>query len=307
MIGYLLFVQRLARSTVALGGVVLTLLAAGEAFAQGKQPAKKIDVLQIGTSGALALNASGTKEETALDALKSFVKTETGFDNEIIQQKNYEELVQKMASGQLHLGVFQGFEFAWAQEENPKLQPLALAVDQFHYRYAYLVVARNSKVTDFAGLQGQTLAIPEVGQRHVRLYVERQALNNGKPLEALFSKIATPQNIEDALDDVVDEKVQVAVVDRVGLKAYERRKPGRFARLRELAHSQAFPPPLVAYYDEVVDPATRKRFQDGLLTANSKEKGQRLLNLFKLTGFELPPKDFGQVLAETRKAYPPPK
>ena len=63
----------------------------------------------------------------------------------------------------------------------------------------------------------------------------------------------------------------------------------------------------MAYYDEVLDQQTRQRFQLGLLTANSKEKGQRLLNLFKLTGFAVPPKDFVQVLAETRKAYPPSK
>ena len=86
-----------------------------------------------------------------------------------------------------------------------------------------------------------------------------------------------------------------------------RRKPGRFARLKELTHSQAFPPPLVAYYDDTVAQQTRQRFQVGLMTANSKEKGQRLLTLFKLTGFEVPPKDFAQVLAETRKAYPPSK
>jgi len=271
------------------------------------QPAKKIDVLHIGTSGSLALNASGTKEETALDTLKSFIKSETGFDNELIQQKNYEELIQKMASGQLQLGVFQGFEFAWAQAENAKLQPLALAVDVYHYRYAYLMVRRDSKFVDLAALQGQTLSIPQVGQGHLRLFVERRSQTHGKPLEAFFSKIATPGTIEDALDDVVDKVVQAAVVDRVGLEAYKRRKPGRFAQLKELEHSPAFPPPLVAYYDEVVDQQTRQRFKDGLLTAKDKEKGQRLLNLFKLTGFDVPPRDFGQVLAETQKAYPPPK
>ncbi|HLJ95647.1 MAG TPA: PhnD/SsuA/transferrin family substrate-binding protein [Gemmataceae bacterium] len=271
------------------------------------QPAKKIDVLRIGTSGSLALNASGTKEETALDALKSFIKTETGFDNEIIQQKDYEELLHKLVNGQLHLGVFQGYEFAWVQAENAKLQPLALAVDVYHYRYAYLMIRRDSKIADFNALQGQTISLPQIGQAHLRLYIERLSQSNGKPLNAFFSKIATPDNIEDALDDVVDGVVQAAVVDRVGLEAYRRRKPGRFARLRELAHSQAFPPPLVAYYDEVVDPQTRQRFQEGLLTANNKEKGQRLLNLFKLTGFEVAPSDFSKVLAETRKAYPPPK
>jgi ABC-type phosphate/phosphonate transport system substrate-binding protein len=295
-----------SRRRISLALVLGTLLGTLSAQAYGQQ-AKKIDVLHIGTSGSLALNASGTKEETALNALKSFIKSETGFDNEIIQQKDYEELVQKMASGQLHLGVFQGFEFAWAQAENAKLQPLALAVDVYHYRYAYLMVRRDSKSADFAALQGQSLSLPQVGQRHLRLLVERLSQNNGKTLEAFFSKIATPETIEDALDDVVEGVVQAAVVDKVGLEAYKRRKPGRFAQLRELEHSQAFPPPLVAYYDEVVDQQIRQRFQQGLLTANRKEKGQRLLNLFKLTGFEAPPKDFSQVLAETRKAYPPPK
>ncbi|SRR6266851_3336162 len=306
MVGSSVPAQPLGRRGIRFAWILVMLLSTLSAPARAQQ-AKKIDVLQIGTSGSLALNASGTKEETALDALKSFIKTETGFDNEIIQQKNYEELVQKMASGQLHLGVFQGFEFAWAQEENAKLQPLALAVDVYHYRYAHLMVRRDSKFADFAALQGQTLSIPQVGQRHLHLFVERLSQGNGKPLEAFFSKIATPENIEDALDDVVDGAVQAAVVDRVGLEAYKRRKPGRFARLKELTHSQAFPPPLVAYYDEVLDQQTRQRFQLGLLTANSKEKGQRLLNLFKLTGFAVPPKDFVQVLAETRKAYPPSK
>jgi ABC-type phosphate/phosphonate transport system substrate-binding protein len=289
----------------SLAWALTTFLLASGAPVLGQ--AKKIDVLRIGTSGSLALNASGTKEQTALESLQSFIKTETGFNNEIIRQTNYQELVQKMAGGQLHLGVFQGYEFAWAQEKNPKLQPLALAVDVYPYRYAYLMVRRDSKITDFAALQGQALSLPRTGQGQLSLFVERLCETHGKPLEAFFSKISTPDNIEDALDDVVDGVVQAAVVDRVGLEAYRRRKPGRFSRLKELAHSRPFPPPLVAYYDEILDEETRQRFRDGLLNANRKEKGQRLLNLFKLTGFVAPPSDFGQALAETRKAYPPPR
>ena len=81
---------------------------------------------------------------------------------------------------------------------------------------------------------------------------------------------------------------------------------GRHLRKSYLMHSQPFPPPLVAYYEGVLDNATRQRFLDGLLHANQKEKGQALLTLFRLTGFIVPPSNFQQVLAETRKAYPPP-
>jgi len=269
------------------------------------QPAKKIDLLRIGTSGSLALNTSGTKEETAIDTLKSFIKSETGFENEIITEKDYKVLAQKVAKAELELGVFQGYEFAWAQEKQPKLQPLAVAVNVYPYRYAYVVVLKENKATDFAGLRGTALALPS-GQGHLRLFVERQSQAQGKPLEGFLSKITTPETTEDAVDDVVDGVVQAAVVDRVGLEAYKRRKPGRFARLKVAARSEAMLPPLVAYYDGIVDDATLQRFKEGLLNANRKEKGTQLLTLFKLTGFEAPPKDFEKVKAEMRKAYPPP-
>lgn len=296
-------VGRTRQPSAWIVAVVLTIVTAP---AHGQQ-ARKIQFLHIGTSGTLALNAaSGTKEQTAIEALQSFIKSETGFDNDIVRQKNYAELLKNMASGHLQVGVFQGYEFAWVQEKDSKLHPLALAVDVYPYRYAYLMVRRDSKISDFAQLQGQLLSLPNVGQDHIRLFVGRLCQAQGKPLESFFAKISTPDNIEDALDDVVDRAVQAAVVDRVGLEAYKRRKPGRFNQLRELMHSEAFPPPLAAYYEGVLDKATQQRFQEGLLNANRKEKGQALLTLFRLTGFELPPSNFGQVLAETRKKYPPP-
>jgi ABC-type phosphate/phosphonate transport system substrate-binding protein len=296
------------KQTVPLGmaGVLVTLLVLC-APAVAQQP-KKFKVLHIGTSGSMALNAgSGTKEQTAIETLQSFIKTETGFDNDILRQKNYQDLAHKMAKGELQLGVFQGFEFVWAVEKDPKLRPLALAVDVYPYRYAYLMVGRDSKITDFAALQGKSLSLPNVAQGQLRLYIERLCESHSKPLNAFFSKVTTPDNVEDALDDAVDGVVQAAVVDRGGLEAYRRRKPGRFKQLRELMHSQAFPPPLVAYYEGVLDNETRQRFLNGLLTANQKERGQSLLTLFRLTGFIAPPSNFEQVLAETRKAYPPPK
>src|SRR5205823_14458272 len=103
----------------------------------------------------------------------------------------------------------------------------------------------------------------------------------------------------------VDGAVQAAVADRAALEAYKQRKPGRFKQIKEVAHSQPFPPPVVAYYGNYLDAATLKRFEDGLLGAAKKEKGQTTLTLFHLTGFERPAADFAKVLADSRKNYPP--
>src|SRR5438552_10246779 len=86
------------------------LLAIPGATARGQQA--KPDVLRIGTSGTLATGTAGGNDEAALDSLRSFIKEETGLNNELLRQKSWSELAAKMAEGELHLGVFQGYEFA---------------------------------------------------------------------------------------------------------------------------------------------------------------------------------------------------
>jgi ABC-type phosphate/phosphonate transport system substrate-binding protein len=290
----------------ALLGVALTALFVVSGPAAGGRRAKQ-DALRIGSTGILAAAKSGQKEDTALVSLKAFIKQETGMENEVVRPKDWREQAERMAKGDLQLGVFQGFEYAWAREKYPKLKPLALAVNVYTYPVGYVVARRDGPAKTFRDLQGQSLALPATGQRSLRLFLERQSQSAGKQPDAFFSGITMPDNVEDALDDVVDRKVGAAVVDRAALEAYKRRKPGRFKQLKEVARSSPFLPPLVAYQGGALDDATRERFRSALLRANRREKGQTLLTLFRLTGFVAPPKDFDQVLARTRKAYPPPE
>src|SRR5262245_37263176 len=195
-----------------VAGVLLFFLFAFTVLASGQQ-ASKLDVLRIGTSGKLAPEEKGTKEEDALQTLQGFIRSETGFANDIAQQKDWRELAAKLEDGRLHIGVFQGYEFAWARDQHPKLRPLALAVNVHTYRTAHVVVRNDNKATNLDGLAGQSVALPRVNQGHLRLFLERQAQASGKDLEKFFAKVTSPENIEDALDDVVDGVVQAAVVD----------------------------------------------------------------------------------------------
>jgi ABC-type phosphate/phosphonate transport system substrate-binding protein len=265
---------------------------------------RKDEVLRIGSSGSMTSSTSNVKEEDALETLRTFLKEETGMDNKIVREKNWQEVIDKLVKKELQIGVFQGYEFAWAQDKVPTLKPLMLAVQVHRYPTAFVVVQRDNKATDFAGLEGQSIAIPATSVGFPQLFLEREALAKGKKLEAFFSKITRPEEPEDAIDDVVDGVVQSCVVDQSLLEHYKRRKPGRFARLKQVAQSQPFPPPVVAYKDKDLDEATLDRFRNGLIKASTKERGQRMLNMFHLTGFETIPDDFAKVLAETRKKYP---
>ena len=290
------------------GGLAVLLLAAGASLVKlpsvEAQEAKD-RVLRIGSSGSLT--ASGNiKEEDALETLRSFLKEETGMENKIIKEKNWQEVADKLAKKELQIGVFQGFEFAWAQEKVPELKPLMLAVRVHREPKAFLMTQRDNKATDFAGLAGQTLSIPVSSVGFPRLFVEREALALGKKLDAFFSKITKPEESEDAIDDVVDGIVTATVIDQAGLEAFKGRKPGRFAKLKLVAQSIPFPSPVIAYKDKDLDAATLETFSAGLIKASQRERGKKMLNMFRLTEFKAVPSDFSKVVDETRKKYPAP-
>src|SRR5262249_17506207 len=163
--------------------VVIALAAMVASTGSGQQP--NMDVLRIGNSGSL--KAVGANEQETLKSLQSFIRDETGFNNEIIRQKDWQELSEKLAHKELHLGAYQGFEFAWAQQKDPQLKPLALAVDVYVYPVIYVVARKDSPFNNFSGLEGRTLALPQTDQAYLRLFLIKLTQGTGKLLESFFS------------------------------------------------------------------------------------------------------------------------
>jgi ABC-type phosphate/phosphonate transport system substrate-binding protein len=265
----------------------------------------KVETLRVGTSGSLFSDKAKNKDKAALESLQSFIKTETGLNNEILKAGNWEQLAKEMTDGKVELGVFQGYEYAWVQAKDPTIKPLALAVNGDRYPSVYIVAKKDSPIKDFAGLGGQTLALANNSPGDVRFYIEREALAAGKPSSAFFSKITSPDDPLDALDEVVDGGAQATAVERTALEVYKKQKPGRFKQLKEVAHSAPLPPVVITYQEKALDAAMLLKFRMGLMNANKTDRGQTMLNSFGLTAFEAVPADFDKVLASTRKTYPP--
>ncbi len=279
------------------------LLAVPIAAASGQGP--RTGVLQIGTSGTLAPEGSGNTSKGDKLSLQRFIRKETGLKNEIRDLPDWQQLLDKMVKGRIEVGMFQGYEYAWAQEKSPKLKALAIAVSAHRYPVAAVVVRRDNAAKTFAGLRGQSLLLVKTNKHYLQLFVDRQCQKAGAKTEKFFSKVMKQDNFEDALDDVVDGMAQVTVADRSIIDIFKQRKPGRFRRLKVLAESQPFPSAVVAYYDTVLDADTLRRLRKGLLNAANKQEGRDTLTMFRLTSFEELPKDFDKVLAKTREAYPP--
>src|SRR5262249_47694403 len=142
---------------------------------------------------------------------------------------------------------------------------------------------------------------------HCCVFLERRCLKCGQKPEKHFSKVTTPANAEDALDDLVEGRVDAAVIDGPPLDCYKRRKPGRVAKIKVIQVSEIFPASVVVYPPGVLDEATLQRFREGMSNAHKSVVGQRLLNLCRLTAFGPVPDDYEQTVANIVKLYPPPK
>jgi ABC-type phosphate/phosphonate transport system substrate-binding protein len=236
----------------------------------------------------------------------SLVHTQTGLKSELVLVPTPEAMRDQLANGQIQFGVFHGFEFAWMQQKSPALEPLMVAAPVHRPLQSFLIVHATSLAKSLADLKGQTFSLPNGTREFTRLYVERNCLKLGKPLVDYFGQVVHPNNAEDALHDVADNKaVKAAVVDGAALHCFEVRNPGRFKLIKVIDQSPTFPESVVAIWQGAVNANVVGRFKTGMQTARATPLGRQLLSLWAMSGFEPVPPNYGQQLAEIAKSYPP--
>lgn len=282
---------------LALSAVALT---AGSARAEDRDS----NTLQIGLVKSLFRDTPPTLVKVMSRPLKSLMDSQTGYSGELNASGEARELARMMKEGKAHLGVFHGFEFAWAREVNPELKPLVICVHQYPQLHAFLMVRKDGEINNIAALKGKTVGIPQRSREHIHLYLERRCTEGGEPAAKYFGKIAKPATPEDALDDVVDGAAEACLVDRIALEEYERNKPERFAQLHAIASSEAFPAAVIAYQPGSIAEATAQRFREGMIAASNTVRGKELLKLCRITAFQPVPVDYEQQLQVIGKAYP---
>lgn len=293
-----------SRNGTARGAWTLALVISGVS-ALTPAGAGAADPVRIGMVGSLFRDVPRPLMMAMMQPFGALMKSQTGMTGEMVPSGDAEELGRQLAAGQVHLGVFHGFEFAWARLRQPDLQPLMIAVNQQRHLRAHLVVRADAGAAALAELQGKTVALPRGTREHVRLFLDRECQACGRDPQAHFGTVTTPATVEDALDDVVDDVAQAAVVDGVALDCFKRRKPGRYDRLKTLKLSEVFPAGVIAFRPGGLDEDTLQRFRVGMISANQNPLGKQMLAMWKLTAFEPVPDDYEATLDNIVRTYPP--
>jgi ABC-type phosphate/phosphonate transport system substrate-binding protein len=233
-------------------------------------------------------------------------KAQIGWDSELTAI-DPADLGEMLAGGKVDIGVFHGIEFAWAQQKHPELRPLLVAYNQKPHLRACLVVRADDQATGFVDLKGKSLALPQGQRIHCQLFMEKECRKIGQNLpEEFFSHVTKPQNIEIALDGLVDGYHQAAIVDAVGLDSFKHRKPARFGQIKIVQESEIFPASVVAYRNGTFDRPTVELMKQRMSAATKNRITQQLLTLWKLTAIEPIPQDFEETIVNILKYYPPP-
>lgn len=280
-------------------GLVLALVGA---FPCQAQP----NLIHLGMPRSLSRDLSEATVRAGLPAIALLVQKSTGIPCTILEPMPAHELADRLAKDRLDLAVFQGVEFAWEHAKHSDLRPLVILINQKRDRQAALLVRANSTAARWTDLKHATLALPHGSREHCHVFLERHCQENGGAPEQFFSSITTPATVEDALDDLVEGAVGAALVDRTGLDSYERRKPGRYGKLKVVLTSERFPDAVVAYRVGALNEATLERFRRGLLQADQTLVGRHMLAFWMATGFQPPPADYEKLLADILKVYPAP-
>jgi ABC-type phosphate/phosphonate transport system substrate-binding protein len=237
---------------------------------------------------------------------KSLLETQTGVRGQVVVGGDAESVSRQLKEDRIQLGVFHGIEFAWARLKNPDLRPLLIAVNRNRVLRACLVVSAACQARDYADLKGKKVGLPRLSRDHCRLFLERRCCKEGCTPARFYGEVSNPQDPEDALDAVVDGKLDGAVIDLVALENFRKLKPGRAARLKILQQSEPFPSAVIAYQLGGLAEGLLDRFRQGMISARSTRHGRQLLEMCRITAFEAVPSDYEELLVSIVKAYPPP-
>src|SRR5437870_1949741 len=205
-----------ARHCLQLVGVLaVSGFLASLAAAQKKIPESSL--LRIGLMNSLFREASDPVRQVIMEPFRTLTETQTGIKSELETAATAHELGLKLNENKIQLGVFNGVEFGWAQQEFPRLKPLLIGVNKRRELFAHILILNDSKLGDFAELHNQTVALPRWSRHHCRLFFEHCQQQARRQHRDFKTQVATPAGTETALDDLVRGKVQACVADGVAL------------------------------------------------------------------------------------------
>jgi len=262
------------------------------------------DGIQIGMVQGMFRDVQPAMVQALSKPLRDMIQKSTGLTGDVEILPDGIALADRMKGKKLQLGVFHGFEYAWARKQHPDLVPLVVTVPPGRKLQACIVVHKDSTATSLADLKDTAVIVPRGTKAHCYLYIERLKL--GLPATTATLKTKPAMTTEEALDAILAEDATAALVDIGALTGYQNLQPGAFKNLRILCQSDPFPQTVLVANKGSLNEETLGKIRKLLVEAHNTPAGKPLMMLWNLKGFEEVPADYDLQLDRIAKAYAPP-
>lgn len=233
--------------------------------------------------------------------LRQLISKKTGLAGDIDLAPDALTLADRLKANQCQLGVFHGYEFAWAKARNPDLVPLVVTVYPSGKPQACIVVRNDSACTSVADLKEGDVAIPRGTKGHCFAYLAR--LRGAKVEPSRDRPLPAP---DEALDAVVNGTSPAVLLDIGAVQGYQKLQPAAAKNLKVLCRSEPFPQNVIAYSKGALSDRDAERLRQVLTEAHTTPAGKPLMMLWSITSFADIPGDYAEQLTAIIKDYPAP-
>jgi len=258
--------------------------------------------LRIGMVQSMFRDVQPAMVQAMSRPLRDLIQRQTGLSGDVEVVADSFLLSDRLIKKEFQLGVFHGFEFAWARKHSAELVPLVVTIPPGRNLQASVVVHKDCKHTALSDMKDEQVLIPRGTRAHCLLYLDRQRAKFTSTTAAPKTKPLV--TTEEAIDSVIQGDAVAALVDAPALAGYQNLQPGAFNQLRMLSKSETFPPTVIAYNKTAVDAVTLEKVRKLLTEAHQTPAGKPLMMLWNLKGFEDVPADYTEQLDRIAKAYP---
>ena len=237
------------------------------------------------------------------EPFRSMMFKQTGLSGDVDMCPNSTCLAGKLKDRTVSIGVFHGFEYAWAKQANPNLVPLLVTVPHGRKVQALILVSAVSELKKPADLKGIGVVVPKALKAHSQLFLDK--IRGQNPAIQIAANPAS-LTAEEAISAVAGGKEKAVITDIATLNGYYGLQPGAANQLRILAESELFPVAVIATEKGTLSEENLDRVRK-LAGASKTAQGRTMLTMWAIKGFEMVPAEYEDHCKKILVNYPPSK
>tara|TARA_R110002020_G_scaffold24424_4_gene80429 strand:+ start:1278 stop:2171 length:894 start_codon:yes stop_codon:yes gene_type:complete len=270
------FAVALSRRRFIAGGIGLPL-----AFGPGLASGSPLPMLRFGLTPVFLNN-----DIQLLDALKVYLEAATGHSVELVTRRTYQEVTSLLVSGQLDAAWICGYPYIQYRDE---LELVAIPVWNGKPTYqSYLIVAAGREAETILDLRGDIHAFSDPDSNSGFLVTRMLMFEHGLVPDDFFRKTLFTYGHRNVIRAVASNLAQSGSVDGYVWEVMLELEPELVSQTRVLRRSKwlGFPP--IATSRAMAGTAKTRVLQKALIEMAANPQGREVLDLLRLTGFEMP-------------------